>query len=121
MSGKYHKVIVSCLFWCFLVAASAQVQSKPIGEVSPEEIAKGTLVDVRTPEEFANGHLEDAVNIDWKSSDFRDQVRRIPRDKPLFLYCHKGGRSARAAVVLDSLGYEVIDLLGGYEAYLKEQ
>lgn len=120
MSGKYIRILVISLFWLGLLGASAQVQSKPISEVNPKELDQAILLDVRTPGEYNSGHLENAVNIDWQSNDFRERVVMIPRDKTVYVYCQKGGRSAKAAGVLDSLGYKVIDLTGGYEQYRKE-
>lgn len=78
---------------------------------------EGILVDVRTPMEYELGHLEDAVNINWQSPGFTRAFDTIPRDRKIYVYCQKGGRSAKAAAVLDSLGYQVVDLLGGYSEF----
>ena len=76
------------------------------------------LLDVRTAEEFAAGHLVGAQNIDWYASDFLEQVAAVyPKETPLALYCRSGRRSASAAEKLAEAGYTVSNLLGGYLAW----
>ena len=73
---------------------------------------------MRTPEEYAAGHIDNALNINWYDSDFAKQLESIGKDETIYVYCKKGGRSAKAAQLLDSLGYKkVVDLEGGYDAY----
>lgn len=73
------------------------------------------LLDVRTPEEYGEGHLKNADNIDYKSADFKDQIAKLDKNKPVFVYCLSGGRSAAAAIVLRENGFrEVYDMKGGY-------
>lgn len=99
----------------------AQSKSKAITEVSQNELNNVILVDVRTPEEYAAGHIDEALNINWFDTDFAKQIQAIEKDETVYVYCKKGGRSAKAAHLLDSLGYKnVVDLEGGYDAYLKK-
>lgn len=76
-------------------------------------------LDVRTPEEYADGHLPWAANVDWKADGFVDAVvAAYPRETPLALYCRSGRRSAEAAAALLKAGYtSVSNLLGGYVAW----
>ncbi|WP_422081673.1 rhodanese-like domain-containing protein [Ulvibacterium sp.] len=93
-----------------------QIKSKPITEFSQKDIKDGILIDVRTPKEFNMGHLENALNINWLGTGFQEHFDTIPKDKKLYLYCKKGGRSAKAQKLLDSLGYQnVVNLEGGYD------
>ena len=109
------------VLFLFLVSSCAQSTSKPITEFSQNDINTGILVDVRTPEEFNAGHIDKALNINWFDSDFAKNFENFNKDKTIYLYCKKGGRSAKAANLLDSLGYKkVIDLEGGYDAWLKK-
>ncbi len=72
------------------------------------------LIDVRTPEEFAKGHLENAVNIDWNETDFGKLIEKFNKDTAVFIYCLSGGRSAAAADYLRNNGFKkVIELDGG--------
>jgi rhodanese-related sulfurtransferase len=73
--------------------------------------APHVLVDVRTAEEFASGHIPGAVNIDVQHLQLR--MREIPRDQPVVLYCRSGNRSATAARILKAEGYEDVYDLGG--------
>ncbi len=72
-----------------------------------------SLVDVRTPEEFGKGHLENAQNIDFNARDFDSRVSELEKDKPVFLYCLTDTRSEAAADKLRGEGYEVYLLKGG--------
>ena len=73
-----------------------------------------TLVDVRTPEEFASGHAEGARNIPVDEVGAR--LAELPRDKPVVVYCASGARSAQAAATLARAGYTVRDM-GTLEAW----
>jgi len=96
----------------------AQSKAKPITEVSQNELNSVILIDVRTPEEFEAGHIDNAQNMNWFDKDFTKKMKAIDKKETVYVYCKKGGRSAKAAQLLDSLGYKkVIDLVGGYDAY----
>ena len=72
------------------------------------------IVDVRTPGEFEKGHLLDALNFNWNSDDFQNQVLKLDKSKPVFVYCLSGGRSEAAANKMRSDGFlEVYELSGG--------
>lgn len=73
------------------------------------------LVDVRTAEEYAAGHLPGAVNIDWYGDGFLDKAQAIlSQDRPVLVYCRSGKRSAAAASKLDKAGFQTSNLLGGF-------
>jgi rhodanese-related sulfurtransferase len=72
-------------------------------------VAEGaTLLDVRTPEEFARGHVDGALNIPVQA--LADEMSRVPRDRAVVVYCRSGRRSATAAGLLAEAGYAVRDL-----------
>ena len=72
------------------------------------------LVDVRTPEEFKGNHLKGAQNICVTSDDFKEKVKMLDKNKPVYVYCYKGGRSAQAAIQLKDLGFtKIYDMDGG--------
>lgn len=76
------------------------------------------LLDVRTPQEFAGGHLSNATNADVRSDAFVGQTDKLKKDEPVFVYCLSGGRSAGAAKKLAGLGFkEVYDMKGGIMAW----
>ena len=73
-----------------------------------------TILDVRTTEEFAGGHLENARNIDWTSDGFDAKIANLDKSNPYFVYCLSGGRSAAAAQHMRELGFkEVYEMDGG--------
>jgi thioredoxin 1 len=79
-----------------------------------EEDSSAILLDVRTPEEFLNGHLLQARNIDWNENDFEQQISEIDKSQSIFVYCLSGGRSAAAAEKMRSDGFKhVYELEGG--------
>ena len=72
------------------------------------------VLDVRTAAEFAEGHLERAINIDYHQSDFVEKAKAtLPLDKKIAVYCRSGRRSAGAADKLGEDGYKLINLKGG--------
>jgi len=74
------------------------------------------LIDVRTPEEFAEGHIPGAVNIDFRAEDFNQKATDFLKEtqSTLAIYCRSGRRSAGACARLDSLGYTgTVNLKGG--------
>lgn len=72
------------------------------------------LVDVRTADEFAEGHLPNAINIDINGEGFNNETAKLDKEKPVMVYCKMGGRSAKAAANLKEQGFENIsDLDGG--------
>ena len=72
------------------------------------------LVDVRTPDEYAEGHLRGAANIDCQAPDFLEQFEAVcPKETPVAVYCRTGRRSAEAAKKLSKAGYDVANLEGG--------
>ena len=80
--------------------------------MATQEVA---LLDVRTADEYAEGHLPWASNIDWYAEDFLQKVEAAyPKETPLAVYCRSGRRSAEAAAKLVKAGYTVYNLKGGY-------
>jgi thioredoxin 1 len=79
------------------------------------ETPNAILLDVRTPEEIAKGHLKNASYIDFNDASFSKKIATIDKDKPVFVYCAVGGRSGKAAAELRKLGVKnVYDLKGGF-------
>ncbi len=81
----------------------------------------GLLVDVRTPGEFASGHIPGALNIDWKNQDeFTRKIKAIAKDKTVLIYCHSGHRSGLAKKYLQEKGYtKIYNLETGIKGWKK--
>jgi len=91
-----------------------------------QELAHGELIDVRTAEEYAAGHIENAQNLIWDGSNIDFAVSTIEKETPLFVYCLSGGRSTLAAAKLREKGYEQVyelenGMLGWREAKYPEK
>ncbi|GAA1948582.1 rhodanese-like domain-containing protein [Microbacterium aquimaris] len=74
------------------------------------------VVDVRTPAEYAEGHLEGAVNIDLQDAGFEEAITALDDDGEYVVYCRSGNRSAQAASLMEAEGLDVIDAGGVDEA-----
>lgn len=76
------------------------------------------ILDVRTASEYAEGHIEGAINIDYKQNDFVEKSKAaLPKDRTIALYCRSGRRSAGAADLLAKEGYKLVNLKGGIVAW----
>ena len=104
-------------------SSQQKVDGKGIAKrVSKEEfkealinIQQVQLVDVRTPNEFKNGKIENAINIDFNGTSFKEEISQLDRSKTTLIYCHGGGRSASAMKVMENLGFKhVLELSGGF-------
>ncbi|MGM5470597.1 rhodanese-like domain-containing protein [Flavobacteriaceae bacterium LMO-SS05] len=72
------------------------------------------LVDVRTPDEYKDGHIENSQNIDYNSPTFDEDINKLDKTKPVILYCGSGKRSAKCSIKLIAAGFEKIyELEGG--------
>ena len=83
-------------------------------------IADTTVIrlDVRTQEEYAEGHRDNAINIDVKKDDFESKaISALPKDKTIAVYCRGGRRSKKAAKILTANGYTVVELNSGYKGW----
>jgi phage shock protein E len=76
------------------------------------------VLDVRTPEEFAEGHLDGAVLVDFYDPDFADQLAALDKDVPYLVYCRSGNRSGQTIPLMQQLGFEsAVDVDGGILAW----
>lgn len=99
-----------------------QTTTKPINEFLDNNHEDFVLVDVRTPEEFGQGHLNNARNINLFDVEFAQKFAKIAKDETIYVYCKVGGRSTKAQKKLISLGYtHVVNLEGGYDAVIAKK
>ena len=76
------------------------------------------LIDVRTPEEVAEGALDGAKNINFYDADFKDKLSKLDKNKAVFVYCRSGGRSGKCTQMCKDMGFkEIYDMKGGWLAY----
>jgi len=76
------------------------------------------VLDVRTPEEYNQGHLAGAINVDFYAEDFSAQLDQLDKAVPYVLYCKSGNRSGQTAPIMADLGFaEVYEIEGGVDAW----
>jgi thioredoxin 1 len=95
----------------FLSACAQNTQNKSFTDVNSIQFeklvsaGKGILLDVRTENEFKNGHIANAGQLNFYASDFRSRLLLLPKDQPIYIYCLTGSRSRSAAQLLVQNGY----------------
>jgi len=109
--------------------APAAAAAKPVvvhRDVAPaefERLLQGTnivVLDVRTPAEFEDGHLPNALLLDFRSPEFTNKLAGLDPSKTYLVHCAAGVRSSRACVKMISLGFSnVVNLEGGLGAWTK--
>jgi rhodanese-related sulfurtransferase len=122
----YRKIILFFIVACFQVIACAQSSVKE--NLEPTDFQKklkatdqAILIDVRTPAEVQQGKIPGAVPIDFNSPDFKGKISKLDKNKPYFVYCAAGGRSSKAANLMEELGFKkVYNLSGGITAWQDE-
>lgn len=97
---------------------SQETTAPVIEDVSPQEALAliqenqdspdFVILDVRTPEEYADGHIENAINLDFRSPDFPDEIGKLDKNKTYLLYCRSGNRSGQALEIIRELNFQKI-------------
>ncbi|MEO5948642.1 MAG: thioredoxin domain-containing protein [Chitinophagaceae bacterium] len=113
------------LTYLLLLVLSCQSQTKEAVKLTADEFEQAIqakdiqILDVRTVGEFKSGFIKNALQADWTNKDlFKDRLQYVDKNKPVYIYCLVGGRSAAAANWLREKGYsKVIELQGGINAW----
>lgn len=114
---------VSLLGFCFLLFSSCKTKEEGTIIKIDKKIIKTDVVgndvqfiDVRTPEEYKDGRIDDAINFNFKDSTaFLIQIATLNKKEPVYLYCRSGNRSNKAAILLKNKGFKTVyDYSGGY-------
>ena len=115
---------ITAIVLAFFVSASLFAQTPGFHDVKVAEFkklakaGKGSILDVRTPKEYDEGHLKGSINMSYFDKDFKNQVGKLDKAKPVYVYCHSGGRSSKAMSIMKSEGFKTIyNLNGGYAAW----
>lgn len=122
-------VIVLAVLAVILINANTNCCAQETAAVQPispaayqqafaEADADHLLIDVRTPEEFASGHIEGAVNIPVEA--LASRLAEVPSGQPIVVYCRSGNRSATASQILANAGYSGIYDLGGLQGWISQ-
>lgn len=108
------------------IIESQPVNSQKLEKVTVTEFSRqideeedAIILDIRTPAEFSQGRIEDSINIDYYSPDFRQQLSELDKTANYKMYCNSGNRSGLALMIMEDLGFEnVSELRGGVQAWL---
>ncbi len=115
-------IFISTFYTLLVISCKAQTSTS----LSADEFEKGIsnketaqVLDVRTPTEYASGHIKNALLADWKDqNEFNRRISFIDKQKPVYVYCLSGGRSATAAEKMRKEGFvKVYELKGGMNAW----
>jgi len=86
-----------------------------------KETENPVIIDVRTAEEFATGHIDNSINISYLADDFWDQIEQLSPSRHIFVYCRSGRRSIRTCTLMRNGGFDnsrLFNLEGGYPLWL---
>ncbi len=104
----------------FTVSSCRDIEDATIEHITVEEMdslikmSKVELIDVRTPEEYASGFIEGAVNINYEDENFEDLIAKLDKSKPVAVYCGRGYRSSKCSRYMKKAGFtKIYDLDGG--------
>lgn len=100
------------------------LQNIKIGDLSTIQKSKPNikLLDVRTPKETSMGIINGALEIDFRAKDFKEKVNKLDRSESYVVYCKSGGRSSKAADIMQQMGFSSIyNLEGGYDAFVSKK
>ena len=119
----YYSIIMG-IFAMLFGACQASQKIESVDSATFKERISGAsevqLLDVRTAEEFAEGHLESAINIDVHALDFTKRVsEKLDKSRPIYLYCRSGKRSMAAAKTLAQEGYTIVNLKSGILGWIE--
>jgi rhodanese-related sulfurtransferase len=96
----------------------ATISAQDAASVVDSPPADLVVLDVRTPEEYAEGHLDGAVLVDFYDADFADQLSQLDPDVPYLVYCRSGNRSGQTLTMMQQLGFaSAADVDGGIVAW----
>jgi phage shock protein E len=109
--NKFFKSVAALITAVGLVLGLAACSSEPL------DMTKVTsVIDVRTADEYAAGHLQGAINIDVEGSDFATEVGKLDTAGTYVLYCHSGRRAGIALDQMTGMGFKNVTNLGGLDA-----
>lgn len=113
------------LMFSFFKVSAQEVKAKelvnPVAFESQIANKKVQLIDVRTPKEYKEGTILNAINIDFLDESFSKNIKQLDKKQPVYIFCQSGKRSAAAAEKMQEAGFDVIELAGGYKAWKAEK
>jgi len=125
----YHSIFIIMICATIIIGCASETTSEQIIEkITTQQAFELTeenknnedfvIIDVRTPEEFASEHLPNAININFSSPTFRDELNKRDKNKTYLIYCRSGNRSAQALAVMKELDFKKVYDAGGISEWI---
>ena len=115
-SSNIWRLFVALLAGFSLVSLAACAGDSGSTESTTLKDATSIIIDVRSPEEFAAGHLEGAINLDYEGGTLEAELGSLDQDADYSVYCQSGRRSALATTLMTEAGFTEVTDLGGIDA-----
>ena len=117
MKKPFYFLLI-CLIGSFSISKAQTTNLTPQEFIAKVKTTKDAqLLDVRTPQEWEAGKIASSKCINYNDATFKQQIEKLDKNKPVFVYCAAGGRSSKAAPILQQAGFKYIYNLtgGGYK------
>lgn len=114
---------ITSLILTMIACQTSAPALQPISSVNQTESVdfsnkNNVLLDVRTPGEYEEGHIPQAINVDFLADDFEEEIEKLDKNKNYYVYCKSGNRSTKAIQKMEEAGFEnLVNLKDGYSAY----
>lgn len=119
MKNVLYALAFLCITWSSTAQSDVHI---PVQSVKSYIEKKAVFIDVRTPEEFEQGSIPTAVNLNVMDPSFEDQVKALDKNKTIVLFCQSGNRSKKALQIFQKMGFKnVKEVEGGYVAWRKAE
>ncbi len=118
-----NRIVVLSLIFIFSCELINSPEINIISESDFVEIQDSdyTLIDVRTQDEFDLGHIDSAINLDFYSDTFQNEILSLPKNEKIVLYCRTNNRSSKTATILKENGYkDILVIRGGITEWVKK-
>lgn len=116
-------ICVFCMFF-FLLSCNSQQEINTITTLDLKTLLEKEniqLLDVRSPNEIKEGFIKTAKFVNYFDENFYEIAsKELDKSKTVYLYCRSGNRSGKSAKILQKRGYEVVNVLGGFNQWKKE-
>lgn len=113
------RALIACIVTGIATTASATSAGQPSNAASSAtssaSATSAVIIDVRTPGEFAENHLQEALNIDFRDASFETKIKALDKKQRYQLYCRTGNRSGQAAKLMQTLGFKSVENLGSLQ------
>lgn len=121
MQHPWQALALAALLALTGCTADATVGAPSPTQQAPQQAAENvTYIDVRTPEEYRQGHVEGALNLDIQQEGFIDELGKLDKGRKYLVYCRSGNRSEQAVEIMRGLGFTDVANAGAYET-LRDQ